>query len=88
MRDHPGPRHARNGLLPHLFATDPWLGVLVIVAIILAALVLVLIKTTGRILTGTPWWVRLGLLAAAGVWISRRLSPDKRGTPSQDARDS
>ena len=74
MRDRPGPHHARNGFLPHLLAADPWLGAVVIAAIVLAGLMFTLIRTSGRILEGTPWCVRLALLAAAGFWISRLLS--------------
>lgn len=80
-RDRPGPDHVRSGFLPHLLAADPWLGVIVIAVIVLAGLVLALIKTTGRILEGTPWYVRLALLAAAGFGISRLLSRDRQAAP-------
>jgi hypothetical protein len=81
--DHPGPRHARNGFLTHLLAADPWLGVIVIAAIILAGLMLALIKTTGRILEGAPWYVRLALLATAGLGISRLLRRNRHAAPPQ-----
>jgi hypothetical protein len=83
-RDRPGPHHARNGFLPHLLAADPWLGVIVIAAIVLAGLMLTLIRTTGRILEDTPWYVRLALLAAAGFGISRLLSRNRHAVPPQD----
>jgi hypothetical protein len=82
-RDRPGPRHARNGFLPHLLAADPWLGVIVIAAIVLTCLMLALIKTTGRILEGTPWYVRLALLATAGFGISRMLNRNRHAEPPQ-----
>lgn len=85
LRDRPGQHHGRNGFLSHLLAAYPWLGVIVIVAIILVALLLALIKTTGRALAGTPWWIRLALLAAAGLGISRLFSRNRRATPPQDA---
>jgi len=73
-----GSHHARHGFLAHLFASDPWLGVIVVAAMILAGVMLALIKTTGRILGRTPWYVRLALLASAGLAISRLLN---RNTP-------
>jgi hypothetical protein len=84
-RDRPGPHHARNGFLQHILATDPWLGVMVLIAIVLAGLTLALIKTTGRILAGTPWYVRLALLAMAGLGISRLLSRKSHAGPPQGA---
>lgn len=77
-RHRPGPPHARHGFLSHLLTTDPWLGVVVIIAIVLAGLVLALIKTTGRILDRTPWHVRLALLASAGLGISWLLGRNRR----------
>lgn len=72
-RDHAGRPHGREGFLSHLVASDPWLGAIVIAVIVLAGLTLVLIKTTGRLLEGTPWYVRLALLAGAGFGVSRLL---------------
>ena len=85
-RHHPGQPHAGNGFLWHLLTTDTWLGVIVIIAIVLAGLMLAMIKATGRILSGTPWYVRLALLASAGLGISWLLGRNRR-TPSgsQDA---
>jgi hypothetical protein len=85
-RDRPGPHHVRNGFLPHLLAADPWLGVIVIAAIAVAGLMLALIKTTGRILKGAPWYVRLALLASAGLGISRLLSRNRHAAPPQGTR--
>ena len=86
-RDRPGPHHAHNGFVPHLLAADPWLGVIVIAVIILAGLMLTLIKATGRILDGTPWYVRLALLAAAGFAISR-LRRNRHAAPPQGIWDA
>jgi hypothetical protein len=77
-RHRPGSPHARDGFLSHLLTTDPWLGVIVIIAIIFAGLMLALIKTTGRILESTPWYVRLALLAPAGLGISWLFGRNRR----------
>lgn len=77
-RHRPGLPHARNGFLSYLLTTDPWLGVIVIIAIVLAGLMLALIKTTGRMLESTPWYVRLALLASAGLGISWLLGRNRR----------
>jgi hypothetical protein len=44
-------------------------------------LVLALIKAAGRVLEGTPWYVRLALLATASFGIFRVLNRKKRATP-------
>jgi phosphoglycerol transferase MdoB-like AlkP superfamily enzyme len=86
-RNRPALPHARDGWLSHLLTTDPWLGVIVIIAIVLAGLMLALIKTTGRILEGAPWYVRLALLASAGLGISWLLGRNRRAASGpQDAR--
>jgi uncharacterized oligopeptide transporter (OPT) family protein len=72
-RDRTGRPHGREGFLSRLVASDPWLGAIVIAVIAVAGLTLVLIKTTGRLLEGTPWYVRLALLAGAGFGVSRLL---------------
>lgn len=87
-RDRPGPHHARDGFLPHLLAADPWLGVIMIAVIVLAGLVLALVKTTGRILEGIPWYVRLALLATAGFGISRLLSRNRQAAGLRVRRSS
>lgn len=51
-RNRPGPHHARSGFLAHLLAADPWLGVTVIAAIVLAGFMLALVKATGRVAGG------------------------------------
>jgi hypothetical protein len=80
-RDRPGPHHARSGFLAHLLAADCWLGVMVIAAIVLVGLMVALAKTAGRVLEGTPWYVRLALLATAGFGISRLLRRNERAAP-------
>ena len=77
-RHRPGLPHARDGFLSHLLTTDPWLGVIVIIVIVLAGLVVALIKTTGRILDSTPWYIRLALLASAALGISWLLRRNRR----------
>ncbi len=73
-------RH-HDGFLQHAFATSPWLGAVLTVLIIIAGLVLGVIKKAGRALEGVPWYVRLGLLAAAGFGIFRLLNrKDPRDT--------
>ena len=44
-------------------------------------LVLALLKKAGRVLDGTPLYVRLALLATASFWIFRLLSRKKQATP-------
>ena len=65
----PGQHHHYNGFLQHAFATSPWLGAMVVALIVLVGLVLALIKKAGRVLEGTPWYVRLALLVTAGFGI-------------------
>lgn len=87
-RDRPGPHHARSGFLAHLLAAGPWLGVTVITAIVLAGFTLALVKATGRVLEGTPWYVRLALLAAAGSGISRLFRRNAPAAPPRDTRNT
>ena len=63
-----------------MFATSPWLGAIVVALIVLAGLVLALIKQ-GRVLGGTPWYVRVALLVIAGFGIFRLLSRREQATP-------
>jgi hypothetical protein len=79
-RYRPG-HHHHNGFLQHAFATSPWLGAIMVALIVLAGLVLALIKKARRVLEGTPWYVRLALLVAAGLGIFRLLSRRKQATP-------
>lgn len=72
-RYRPG-RHPHHGFLQHLFATDPWLGVLVIAPIVVLGLILAVTKRAGRVLAGVPWYARVAMLAAAGFGIVRLLS--------------
>jgi hypothetical protein len=53
----------------------------VLALIVLAGLVLALVKAAGRALDGTPWYMRLALLAAAGFGIFRVLNRRRRATP-------
>ena len=80
-RYRPGRHHHHDGFLQHAFATSPWLGAIVVALIILAGLVLALIKKAGRVLDGTPWYVRLALLVTAGFGIFWLLSRKKQATP-------
>jgi hypothetical protein len=80
-RYRPGQHHHHNGVLQHAFATSPWLGAIVVALIVLVGLVLALIKKAGRVLEGTPWYVRLALLVTAGFGIFRLLSRTRRATP-------
>jgi hypothetical protein len=77
-RYRPGHHQHDNGFLRHAFATSPWLGALVIALIVLVGLVLAVIKKAGRILEGTPWYVRLALLVTAGLCFFRLLSRKKQ----------
>jgi hypothetical protein len=76
-----GQHHHHNGFLQHVFATSPWLGAVMVALIVVVGLVLAVIKKAGRVLEGTPWYVRLALLVTAGFGISRLLSRKKRATP-------
>jgi hypothetical protein len=80
-RHRPGQHRDHNGFLQHVFATSPWLGAIVVALIVLVGLVLALIKAAGRVLEGTPWYVRLALLATAGSGIFRVLNRKRRATP-------
>lgn len=63
---HHGRRQQHDGFLRHTFAISPWLGAVAVALIVLGCLLLVLIKGAGRVVEGTPWYVRLALLATAG----------------------
>jgi F0F1-type ATP synthase assembly protein I len=80
-RYHPGQHRAHNGFLQHVFATSPWPGAIVVALIVLVGLVLALIKAAGRVLEGTPWYMRLALLATVGFGIFRVLNRKRRATP-------
>jgi hypothetical protein len=79
-RYRPGQHHT-NGFLPHVFATSPWLGAVVVVPIVLMGLVLALLRKAGRFMEGTPWYLRSALLVAVGSAIVWLLSRKKRATP-------
>lgn len=74
----PGRHQHHNGFLQHAFATSPWLGAIVVAVIVLVGMVLAGIKKAGRILEGTPWYVRLALLVTAGLGIFWMLSQKKQ----------
>jgi F0F1-type ATP synthase assembly protein I len=80
-RYRPGRHHHHNGFLQHVFATSPWLGAIVVALVVLVGLVLALIKQAGRVLEGTPWYVRVALLVTAGFGIFRLLSRREQATP-------
>jgi F0F1-type ATP synthase assembly protein I len=80
-RYRPGRHRHQNGFLHHAFATSPWLGAIVVALIVLVGLVLALIKQAGRVLEGTPWYVRVALLVTAGFGIFRLLSRREQATP-------
>lgn len=80
-RYRPGQHRHHNGFLQHVFATSPWLGAVVVASIVIVGLLLALIKKACRVLEGSPWYVRLALLAAAGFGIFRLLRWKKRATP-------
>ena len=80
-RYRPGPHRDHNGFLQHVFATSPWLGALVVALIVIAGLVLALIKAAGRALDGTPWYLRLALVATAAFGTFRVLNRKGRATP-------
>ena len=80
-RYRPGRHHHHNGFLQHVFATSPWLGGIAVALIVLAGLALAVIKTAGRVLDGTPWYVRLALLVTAGIGIFRLLRRKNQATP-------
>jgi len=77
----PGRHQHHNGFLRHAFATSPWLGAIVLAVIVLVGLVLAVIKKAGRILEGTPWYLRLALLVTVGLGVFRLLSQKKQATP-------
>jgi hypothetical protein len=79
-RYRPGQQHDHNGFLQHAFAISPWLGAAAVALMVLMGLVLALIKTARRVLKGTPWPVRLALLATAGLGIFRLLSRREQAT--------
>lgn len=80
-RYRPGQHRDHNGFLQHVFATSPWLGAIVIALVVILGLVLALIKAAGRVLDGTPWYVRLGLLATAAFGLFQVLNRKRRATP-------
>jgi len=80
-RYRPGQHRDHNGFLQYVFATSPWLGAIVVALIVIVGLVLALIKAAGRVLDGTPWYVRLALLAIAAFGIFRVLNRKRRATP-------
>jgi len=80
-RYRPGRHHHHNGFRQHVIATSPWPGAITVALIVLVGLVLALIKKAGRVLQGTPWYVRLALLVTAGIGIFRLLSRKKQATP-------
>lgn len=80
-RYRPGQHHHHTGFLQHASATSPLPGAIVVALIVLAGLVLALINKAARVLEGTPWYVRLALLATAGFGIFRLLSRNKQATP-------
>ena len=80
-RYRPGQHHHHNGFLELVFTTSPWLGAIVVAVIVLVGLVLTVIKKAGRVLEGTPWYVRLALLVTVGFGIFRLLSQKKRAMP-------
>lgn len=84
-RYRPGRHHHHNGFLQHLFATSPWLAGIMVALLVIAGLVLTLVKKAGKVLEGTPWYVRLGLLATAGFGIFRLLNRKKHAPHQEDA---
>ncbi len=80
-RYRPGQHRGHDGFLQHAFAASPWLGATVLALVVLAGLVLALVKAAGRALDGTPWYMRLALLAAAGFGISRVINRRRRAAP-------
>lgn len=80
-RYRPGQHRDHNGFLQHVFATSPWLGVITVTLIVIAGLVLALIKAVGQVLDGTPWYVRLALLATTAFGIFRVLNRKSRAMP-------
>lgn len=80
-RYRPGQHGGHNGFLQHVFATSPWLTVITVSLIVIAGLLLALIKAVGRVLDGTPWYVRLALLATTAFGIFRVLNRKSRAMP-------
>jgi hypothetical protein len=66
-----------------MFVISPWLGAIVVALIVLVSLVRALIKKAGRILEGSPWYVRLALLVAVGIGTFRLLSRKKQARPQR-----
>jgi hypothetical protein len=79
-RYRPGRHRDHYGFLQQVFATSPWLSVTVIALIVIAGLVLALIKAAGRLLGGTPWYVRLALLVTAAFGIYWHPRPPAPGS--------
>lgn len=72
--------HYHDGFLHQVFVASPWLGATLVVLIVVVGLVLALLTKAGRVLNVLPWYVRLALLATAGLGIFRLLSR-RRATP-------
>ena len=72
--------HYHDGFLHQAFAASPWLGAMLVVLIVVVGLLLALLTKAGRVLYVLPWYVRLALLATAGLGVFRLLSR-RRATP-------
>ncbi len=86
-RHRPGRQRHHHGLLRHAFAISPWLGAILVVLIVIGGLALTLIRKAGRILDGTPWYIRLALLVTAGIGISRLIGRQRRPGPFGEPGD-
>jgi hypothetical protein len=84
-RHRPGQHPGHDGFLQHAFAISPWLGAIVVAPIVLGALLLIVVKKTGRVLEGTPWYGRLALLAAAGFGIFWLFNGIQRGAAARNS---
>ena len=83
----PAQHHQHDGFLQHAFATSPWLGALVVAPIVLGSLLLAVVKKAGRVFEGTPWYVRLALLAAAGLRIFRLFGGGRTGSMARNSAE-
>lgn len=66
-------RVKHDGFVHDLFGSMPWLAWILAALLVVVVLLSLVGKLLGRVFSGTPWWVRLGLLGALFyTWREKR----------------